>query len=130
MLQALELARGFHQHQMAFDVGLGIGVGVDQRIAHAGLGRQMDDPGDVGMAGEGLFHGLALGNVGAHHGKALMGQQARGALFLQRDVVIVVEVVDADHLLAPRQKRLRGVKADKAGGTGNQNTHEPKDPRG
>ena len=42
---------------------------------------------------------------------------------LQLDVVVVVEVVEADHLVAARQQALRDVHADEAGGAGDEDFH-------
>ena len=40
--------------------------------------------------------------------------------FLQRHVVVVVEIVEADDLIAALEQQLRGVKADEAGGAGDE----------
>ena len=49
--------------------------------------------------------------------------KARQPGLLEIDVVIVVEVVDADHLVAASQQDLGDMHADKAGGTGDENFH-------
>jgi len=41
-----------------------IGVWIDERMAHPGLGGQVDHPIDVGMAQEDGGHALALGDIG------------------------------------------------------------------
>jgi len=45
-----------------------------------------------------------------------MPGEDRESRFFQRHVVIVVEVVEADDLIATREQELRGVKTDEAGG--------------
>ncbi len=46
--------------------------------------------------------------------------QLREARLLQRDVVVLVEVVEADDLVAARQQLLRDVGADEAGRAGDE----------
>ena len=50
MLQALAAAGKLEHDQMAHDVGLDVDIRVNLRMAHAGLGRQMDDPVEAGIA--------------------------------------------------------------------------------
>ena len=45
------------------------------------------------------------------------------AVFLERDFVIVVQVVEADDFVAARQQAQGSGHADEAGGAGNENFH-------
>ena len=45
------------------------------------------------------------------------------ARLLERRVVIIVEIVDADNLLAAVEQRMGGRRSDKAGGAGDENGH-------
>ena len=49
--------------------------------------------------------------------------QDRETRELQAHVVVVVEVVEADDLVAAREQLLRGVEADEAGGAGDEDLH-------
>ena len=109
--------------EMPRHVGLDIGVGIDQRIAHSRLGGEMEDPLDplVGI-GESL-HGAAIGDVEALEGEIPETLEQRQPRLLQVDVVIVVEVVDADDLIAALEQGLGGVKADETGRAGDEKAH-------
>ena len=70
-------------------------------------------------------HGVAVGNIELAEGESLVRRQPRQPRLLQRDIVIVVEIVDAEHRVAARQKRLRHLRPDKAGGAGDQDHGMP-----
>ena len=80
---------------MAHDVGLHVGIRVDQRVADAGLGGEVDHVGDAGGRARDGFDGGPVGNVGAVQREAGAGE-ARDPGFLQSGVVVGVEVVDPD----------------------------------
>ena len=61
--QPLEPARRFEHHDLSHHVRAHIDVGIDQRIAHACLGREVDDPGDLGMARDDAGHRVLVGDV-------------------------------------------------------------------
>ena len=124
MVQAFQRAAGFQQHQLAFDVGVGIGIGIDHGIAHPGLRRQMDDPGDAAVPFNQITDRRLVGDVQAFEPKAFVCAENVQARLLQGNVVIIVEIIDADNLVAPLQKRARGMKTDESGGAGNQDSHE------
>ena len=68
-------------------------------------------------------HGLAVGDVGLEEGETLVLAQRLQPGELQDRVVIVAEIVDADHRLAARQQGARDVAADEAGGAGDEDGH-------
>ena len=123
MLEARQLAAGLEQNHVAFDVAAQIGVGIDQRIAHPGLGRQVNDPVDVGMRVEQRPDRVPVGDIEAPKGEPVPALQKVQPRLLERHVVVVVEVVDPDHPFAPRQQSLRGMKPDKSGDPGDQHRH-------
>ncbi|OIQ68384.1 hypothetical protein GALL_500240 [mine drainage metagenome] len=45
---------------MAHDVGLDVGVWIDQRVTHPGLGGQMHDPLDIGVRGHQIANRLVI----------------------------------------------------------------------
>ena len=97
---------------MADQVGLDIGAGVDQAVAHAGLGGEVDDA--VGVAA-GFGQRRRIGDVAAHEAEIVVFLQPRQPRFLQRHVVIVVEIVDADDGVAALEQTDRGMHADETG---------------
>ena len=109
--------------QMPQHVGGDVGERLLQRIAHAGLGCEMDNPPDVRIRRRQFSHRGAVGDVRAVEAKAAMPRQTLQPRVLQPHIVVGVDFIDADHLLAARQQRLGDVIADEAGGSGQQNGH-------
>lgn len=50
-------------HQLSHDVRTDVSVGIDQRVTHADLGRQMHYMGHIAMRCKELTYGLGVGNV-------------------------------------------------------------------
>ena len=67
---------------------------------------------------------VAIGYIELREVKIALFVQLGQARFFQRNIIVVVKIVDADYPLAAVEQRPRHVKPDKAGGTGNQNRHE------
>ena len=84
-------------------------------MAHARLRRQMDDAADAGKFFRQLQDAVAVGDIQLVEGEILFRRQPRQARFLQRHIVIAVEIVDADDVIAPRQQRTRNAGADETG---------------
>lgn len=118
VLDAVVPAR-FQDVGEALHVGINIGVRVGKRIAHPGLGRQVDDA--LGLfSGKQVGHALAVSHVQLMEGEVRVAAEVRQARFFQSDVVIVVQVVNAHHLVAPRQQAQAGVHANKTGRAGDE----------
>ena len=100
-------------HQIAIDVG----VGVEQRVAHTGLGRQVNHALET-FSGEQRGHRRPVGDVHLDEAKIALPRQAGQAGALEANVVLVVEVVDADDRVTATQEAQRGVHADETGGAG------------
>src|SRR5690606_31586968 len=56
-----------------------------------------------------------------HEGVSFLSGKPRHAGLLQRDVVIVVHVVEADYLISPRKQPLGKMVPNESGGAGNEN---------
>lgn len=104
-------------------IGLEIGAWVLDRIADAGLCTEMDDPVEV-FAIERCLKRDVIGEIDLLEREAgtQLGELGQPGM-LQRDVVIVVEAVDAEHRVTPCEQVAADVKADKPGRTGNENAH-------
>ena len=100
-----------------------IGHRIFERVTHAGLRAQMDDP-VKGFGGK------------RHVERKIMGveRKVRSRQFgqpsaLQCRIIIIVEVVDPQNLIAARQQRFCDCRADKPRRTGNQDTTHDQMPR-
>jgi len=115
-------ARGFHDVEAADDVGVDVGARVLDAVAHAGLGGQVDDGagpggGDGGLQGGVVFQqGFGGGELG------VLAQQGVAGL-LQAHVVVVGHAVVAVDGVALVEQQLGQVKADEAGGAGDEIAH-------
>ncbi len=113
------VAAAFQDVGEADDVGVDVGVRVLQRIAHAGLGGQVDDDVETLVLEEPL-HALPVGQVEPGELEAGPPLELRQAVLLQLDAVVGVQVVETDHPRAAVQQALGEMKADEPGRTGDQ----------
>ena len=118
----LVVAAAFQQIAEADQVGLDVGIGVLQRISHAGLAGQVDDAVEF-LGGEQVFYHDAVGNVAAHELEVWVGLELLQARQLEFGIVVVVEVVDADHFITPLEQDLGDMHADETGGSGDEDFH-------
>ena len=104
----------------ASEVGIGIGIRIDQRMTHAGLRGEVHD-GRKAMRGKQFRHGLAIANI--HLREFEIGErfELRDAGLLQTRIVVGVEVVDAHHVVPVRQQAPRNMHADESGRSGDEN---------
>ena len=123
VLQAAEPAGQLQHDQMTHDVGLDVGVGIEDRLPHTGHRRQMHDAVDAGMGVGQRQRRLALRNIGLQEGEVFGFAQRLQAGEFQDRVVVGVEIVEPHHLFAPRQQGMRDLAADEAGDTGDQDGH-------
>ena len=106
--------RALEHGQEADHIGVDVALRVLDAVADAGLGPEVDDAARR-MLGEQRPHAVAVGEVeGVVDVVRLRLEPLEPGVFECR-VVVVVEVVDADHRLAARQQALGGVEADEAG---------------
>jgi len=104
----------------AGQVAVDVGMRVFQRVTHAGLGGQVDDPGRLDLV-EQRGQAVAVGQV--EHADIGVRAQRGHAITLDLRSVVVVVVVQADDALAALTQGLAGVGADETGGTGHENRH-------
>ena len=106
----------------ADDVGGDISARILNRIAHPGLGRQVNDRVDLVVGEQGVDCRL-IGYIGAHKGKPRLCLKLGEPGAFKIDRIIVVQIIDADHAGAARKQPLGGVKADKTGSACHQICH-------
>ena len=112
-----------HGH-VADQVGPHIGERMIQRIAHPRLRRQVNHVPQTADPCHFAQHAVVVGDVQPVEAEAGLFGQPRQPRLLERNVVIVVEVVDADDLFAARKQRLSDVITDEAGGAGHEEAHQ------
>jgi len=107
-----------HVHE-TLQIRLGEGLRIDDGMAHADLGGQVDHtpglfPFEQRRERCSIFHG--------QHGeaKARLGLESRQPRQLERGVVVSVEIVYAHHLLTTGEQDGSHVHADEAGGASDQ----------
>ena len=111
------MTTAFQNVEKAREIGIGIDVRIDQRIAHAGLRREMHDLAKA-MGGEQVGHGLAIGNVQLFELEVRKDLELLHAPLFQSGVVVGVEIVDTQHVAPVGQQAARDVHSDKAGSAG------------
>ena len=126
VLHAL-VAAGLEHVGEADEVALDVGVRVGERVADARLGGQVDDA--LG-AGGGRVDGGRVGEVFADVAVAGVPGEPLEARLLEADVVVVVDDVEADDLVAAGEEALGDVVADEAGGAGDEDAHGDRVRRG
>ena len=119
-MPATVVAASFKNRGEAGEIGVHIGKGIGERIADAGLRREVDDTGKAVLL-EQARYAVAIGKVELHKAQAIGFCELRAAGFFQRRVVIGIHVVEADDIAAIAQQTLRNVKADKTGSSGHKN---------
>ncbi len=112
----------FKNIEKPLNIGLDVGVRVLQRIPNPGLRRQMHDPVEL-FAQEYVAHDCTVGYVSLDEAKAIAAFDLGEPGLFEPHIVIGIEVIDADHLIAAREQSLCGVKADEASGAGQENFH-------
>ena len=123
MAEAARRAGELEDRDVAHEVGAHVDEGVFQRIAHPGLGGEVDDAIDARVPGHRRPQRLMVGNIEAVKSEAGFAREPREPRLLQPDVVIVVHIIHADDSFAARQQRLGDVIADEPGGAGDEDCH-------
>ena len=125
-MRALRPAAGLEHVGEAHEVRLDVGGRVLDRMAHAGLGGEVDHP--VVPAREGRCDRVHVGEIGPDEGiiRARLGGgllQLRQTRLFERHVVIVVDHVEAGHRVAARHERARHMEADETRASGDEDAH-------
>jgi hypothetical protein len=92
-------------------------------MSHPGLSREMDDAGQSRVALDQAENPIAVGDIELGEGETGVSPELRQTRLFQFDVVVIVQIVDADDPLAAIEQRLGDMKTDKPGGTREKNRH-------
>src|SRR4249920_1500784 len=103
-MRGAHVAASFEDFAEGVDVVAQIGAWILQRVADAGLRREMHDVRETLVAKQ-LSGGRGISEIDALKREARLTGQVRQPGFLQRDVVVGIEVVDAyDRCSASEQR--------------------------
>ena len=119
-MAALRMPATFEHVEEAREVGVNVGMRIDQRMTHAGLRGEMHDIGKA-MRSEQFRHRPAIGNIDLLELEIGECLELRDPGLLETRIVIGIEVIEADHVVSVRQQPPRNVHADKAGRSGDEN---------
>ena len=117
-----DVAAGLQHRQVTGQVGVLIGKGMVDGVAHTRLGGQVHHAGDLRIAHQGR-HGRRIGHVRLHHAEAGLPVQPGDPGALQGRVVIGVERVHPDDPLAPGQQPVTDRRTNEAGRAGHDHRH-------
>ena len=116
------LAAAFQQVHEAGQVAVHVSLGIRQGIADPGLRRHVQH--DLRLPfPEYPIQRRPVGQVGLHKLEARSPLQLRQPRPLQRRVVVIVEIVVAQHLLATVEELPSTIEANEAGGTRDEDFH-------
>ncbi len=118
-MAALVVPAAFQNIEETFEVGIGIDMRVIDRMADAGLPRQMDHLGE-GVPCEQRRDARPIRKIGMHEFESRLLPQQIEPRLLERGIVEVVEIVEPDDMAAFGQQLTRDVKADETRGTRDQ----------
>ena len=110
----------FQHVEEAADIGVRVGVRVDQRMAHAGLG------GEIHHIGKAVGREQAPPSPRGRQGRSSRTgswetPELRQPRLFEPRIVIRVEVVEADHVVPIRQQAAGDMHADEPGRSGDEN---------
>jgi hypothetical protein len=100
-------------------IGLHVGVGVNERIPNAWLGTKMDDVGKL-VLGEERCHAVSIGEIEPGEPKGGMRRQLSQTRLFQGWIVVGIEVVQADDRVPFPQQPVRDMVADETGRAGDE----------
>ena len=118
-MAALVVPATFENIEEAFEIGIGIDMRVIDRMADAGLSREVDHLGE-GVPCEQRRDAGPVREIGVHEFESRLLPQQIEPRRLERGIVEVVEIVEPDDMAAFGQQLTRDVKADETRGTRDQ----------
>src|ERR1700704_831582 len=119
-MPAAVVPTAFEQVEEPGEVGVRIGVRIDQGMAYPRLRCEMHDLGKS-VRREQVRHRLAIGDIDALEPEIGRCLELRDARLFQARIIVGIEVVDADDVVAVRQQAPCDVHADEPGRTGDEN---------
>jgi len=118
---------GFENIGEADEIRLNVGLGMGQRVSHAGLSSKMDNPVEP-ILRKHAFYGIAISEISTRESprslpfSGLIAEKAKARLF-QRRIVIVINGIEPHNVVAAGKQMANGVKANKTCGAGYKDLH-------
>ena len=119
------MPRNLQHIEMANKIRLNVSARIIDRIAHSRLRAEMDDTIELSTV-EREGKRPVVSKVNLHELEspaATLALEAGDAIALQTDIVIIVQIVDADYAIAPLHKAASNMIADKTGCPRDQGSH-------
>ena len=107
----------FEHVEKARQIGVGIGVRIDQGMAHPGLRREMHDMGEA-VDCKRFRHRPAVGDVDPFEPKVGECLELRDAGLLDARIVVGIEIIDTHDIVPVQQQAPRNVHSDESGRAG------------
>ncbi len=123
MAEACVATREFQHVLVADEIGARVGGGVFQRIAHTGLGGEMQDC-VVALGSRRCGESARIRDVGFGEAEGFMALQPGQPGLFQRGGVVGIEVVHARDGVSPVEERPGGMVTDESGAAGQKNAHD------
>ena len=98
------MTAAFENRRKASEIGVNIGERVDQRVADTGLRGQMNDIGKPVLLEQG-GHSIAVGEIKLDEADPAGFLEITAAGFLQRRIIICIQVIKTDDVAAVIQQR-------------------------
>ena len=113
------LPAAFQHIEKTGEIGIQISMRVLQRITNTGLSGQMHNRPELRLAKD-AFDGAPLGEIDLVEREFVEFAEHGQAGLLQRQIVIIIDAVDADHLAPAFEQPAGKRKADEPRGAGDQ----------
>src|SRR4051794_25550727 len=121
------ISTGLENVGEGYNIAFDIGVWILQAVANTRLGREMNYPVERTI-GKAALDGIWVGQVGAM--EAIVSGTLQGQMlqdfqpgFLDRGRIVIIDDVHPDDRIAALEQTRSGMKANKSGIAGNQNSH-------
>lgn len=102
------MATPFQNVHESDDVAINIGIRILQGIAHPRLSRKVNDPIKLLLIKK-CHHGLAINHVHLYKAESGVGSESLQPGLFQIDIVVIVQIIQPDHLItACQQTQCRG----------------------
>ncbi|MNM63128.1 hypothetical protein D3C81_744860 [compost metagenome] len=117
------MTAAFEDVQKTAQIAVEVGPGIVQRVTHPGLGREVDHYFGL-FTGKQVFNGRGIGQVNrCELEMADLLLHPTHAIVLELRVVVVVEIIQADHLMPVAQQPQHTMGTNESGGSGHENLH-------
>src|SRR5947209_1043819 len=112
-MTAAMLPTSFQDIEEADQIGVGVSVGIVDRVTNASLGGEVNDRGEA-MLRKQSVRGGAIGEIDLHETEMRQLAQDVQPRPLQRRIVVAVQIIQAHNMAAFGQQPAGDMKSDKS----------------